>query len=185
MCVCVWHIPFAELTELKCISILVLFLCVHLHAGVFAPCPQIRVPTETNEKLQAQIQIQIQALAPAVALAVAQTQAEAETQMPVILKSIYKSWQKCNLQFSKKATQINIQQLQSDSQVNMTFGSSCKYLHTLRIRPADTAMAPIGAAHHAPRSPPGCRQSPANLHNCAGNMTASYCKMRRPCKLFC
>lgn len=140
-----------------------------------------------TKKLQAQIQIQIQALAPAaaVALAVAQTQAEAETQMPVILKSIYKSWQKCNLQFSKKATQINIQQLQSDSQVNMTVGSSCKYLHTLRIRPADTAMAPIGAAHHAPRSPPGCRQSPANLHNCAGNITASYCKMRRPCKLFC
>lgn len=59
-----------------------------------------------TKKLQAQIQIQIQALAPApaVALAVAQTQAEAETQMPVILKSIYKSWQKCNLQFSKKAT---------------------------------------------------------------------------------
>lgn len=48
--VCVWHIPFAELTEMKCISILVLFLCVHLHAEVFAPCPQIRVPTETNEK---------------------------------------------------------------------------------------------------------------------------------------
>lgn len=49
-CVCMWHIPFAELTEMKCISILVLFLCVHLHAEVFAPCPQIRVPTETNEK---------------------------------------------------------------------------------------------------------------------------------------
>lgn len=50
VCVCVWHIPFAELTEMKCISILVLFLCVHLHAGMFASCPQIRVPTETNEK---------------------------------------------------------------------------------------------------------------------------------------
>lgn len=182
VCVCVWHIPFAELTEMKCISILVLFLCVHLHAGVFAPCPQIRVPTETNEKT-----------------ASTNTNTNTSTSSSNSTSTNTSRSRNSNarntqvyLQIMAKMQFAILKKGDANKHSAAAVGQSSKHDVRLQLQ-IFTHITYTPRCHsdgsnrnRAPRfSPPGCRQSPANLHNCAGNITASYCKMRRPCKLFC